>query len=106
MKVRRRLFGKRGSYSKTWVSLLLLLTLLFSACGNTVPAFSLPPLEPDSLPVTADPMENPDAEVRGVWIASVYNINYPSRPGLRAEELAAELDDILSTCLDTGLNAV
>ena len=106
MKVRRRLFGKRGSYSKTWVSLLLLLTLLFSACGNTVPAFSLPPLESDSLPVTADPMENPDAEVRGVWIASVYNINYPSRPGLRAEELAAELDDILSTCLDTGLNAV
>nr|MBQ4319895.1 hypothetical protein [Clostridia bacterium] len=28
---------------------------------------------------------NPDSEVRGVWIASVENINYPSKPGLDAD---------------------
>ncbi|MBQ3125856.1 MAG: family 10 glycosylhydrolase [Clostridia bacterium] len=49
---------------------------------------------------------NPDAEVRGVWIASVLNINYPSEPGLSAAKLAAEIDDILANCEKNGFNAV
>ncbi len=45
-------------------------------------------------------------EMRGVWIASVGNINYPSKAGLSEKELKAELDAILDTCVDIGLNTV
>ena len=49
---------------------------------------------------------NPDAEVRGVWIASVLNINFPSEPGLSAVKLAAEIDAILDNCEANNFNAV
>ena len=49
---------------------------------------------------------NPDAEVRGVWIASVMNLHYPSEAGLDALTLAAELDAILDTCEENGFNAI
>lgn len=49
---------------------------------------------------------NPDSEVRGVWIATVNNINFPSQKGLDALSLKRELDDIISTCKKNGINAV
>ena len=49
---------------------------------------------------------HPDAEVRGVWIASVYNIDYPSSADLSAEQLKAEIDAILDTCEKNRLNTV
>ena len=49
---------------------------------------------------------DPDSEVRGVYIATVTNINFPSKPGLSADELRAELDDIIKTTLDANLNAI
>ena len=45
-------------------------------------------------------------EMRGVWIASVININYPSKPGLSEKELKAELDDIVENTIDAGLNSI
>lgn len=51
-------------------------------------------------------LRNPNAEVRGVWIASVGNINFPSEPGLDEETLKAELDDIVKTADKAGLNAI
>ncbi len=45
-------------------------------------------------------------EVRGVYIATVYNINYPSSQSLGTSQLKAELDDILVTCAENGFNAV
>jgi uncharacterized lipoprotein YddW (UPF0748 family) len=47
-----------------------------------------------------------DRELRGVWIATVYNINFPSRPGLPAQEQQAELTGLLDTIEAAGLNAV
>ncbi len=52
------------------------------------------------------PAQSEYAEVRGVYIASVYNINFPSKKNLSADELRAELDDIVATCVDAGLNAI
>ncbi len=46
------------------------------------------------------------AEVRGIFIASACNINYPSKQNLSASELRYELDDIISTCLAANLNAI
>lgn len=47
-----------------------------------------------------------DRELRGVWIASVANINFPSRTGLAPEQLRAELDAIVSLVASVGLNAI
>lgn len=44
--------------------------------------------------------------IRGVYIATVDNINYPSTSALNAYELAAELDDILVTVKEAGFNAI
>ena len=33
---------------------------------------------------------------RALWISSVYNLDYPSRPGLSADRLRAEADDIIA----------
>lgn len=51
-------------------------------------------------------LTNPDSEVRGIWIASVYNINYPSKKGLSAAKLKAELDDIVATAEACSLNTI
>ncbi len=85
----------------------LIFCMLFSSCGTgEVERFTMPVMDGESVGASAEPTENPDTEVRGVWIASVYNINYPSKAGLGAKELASELDDIIATALDTGLNAI
>jgi len=47
-----------------------------------------------------------DNELRGVWIASVGNTNFPSTQGLSADQMKAELDDIVKTCKEANLNAI
>ena len=47
-----------------------------------------------------------DKELRGVWVASVSNINFPSKSGLSADEMKAELDAIVETARSTNLNAI
>lgn len=65
----------------------LLLPLLLLQCVHT-----LPPL--------------PQGEFRGVWVASVRNIDWPSKPGLPTEEQKRELVAILDRMADLGLNGV
>lgn len=45
-------------------------------------------------------------EFRGVWVATVDNIDWPSKPGLPVEQQKAELVRILDTCRELNLNAV
>lgn len=42
----------------------------------------------------------------GVWVASVENIDFPSKCGLPAAELKAELEDIIATAKKAKLNAI
>lgn len=51
-------------------------------------------------------LPNPDSEVRGIYIATVTNINYPSKMGLSVDEQRAELDDIVKTTKEANLNAI
>ncbi len=44
--------------------------------------------------------------LRGVYIATVSNINFPSEPGLSADELANELDTIIENVKKAKLNAI
>src|SRR2546423_7787018 len=45
-------------------------------------------------------------EFRGVWVATVENINWPSRPGLSSDKQKRELIAILDKCVELNLNAV
>lgn len=45
-------------------------------------------------------------ELRGVWIASVYNIDFPSSPGLSSSQQKEELDAIVNNAKKMGLNAI
>ncbi|MCH8977711.1 MAG: family 10 glycosylhydrolase [Armatimonadetes bacterium] len=45
-------------------------------------------------------------EFRGVWIATVRNIDWPTRPGLSNAELKEEMLTILDRCEDNNLNAI
>ena len=45
-------------------------------------------------------------EFRGAWIASVHNINFPSRPGLPVEVQKREMRQLLDAARSVGLNAI
>ncbi len=45
-------------------------------------------------------------EFRGMWVATVANIDWPSRPGLTAARQRAELDSLLDRARKLHLNAV
>ncbi|MBA3467147.1 MAG: family 10 glycosylhydrolase, partial [Gemmatimonadaceae bacterium] len=57
----------------------------------------------------ADSFTTPPAlarELRGVWVASVSNIDWPSKPGLSTADQQRELLTILDRCAELKLNAV
>ena len=45
-------------------------------------------------------------ELRGVYIATVGNLNFPSERGLSDDELLAELDGVVASCVKYGFNTV
>jgi len=47
-----------------------------------------------------------DREFRGVWIATVANIDWPSKPGLSTAQQKAELITLLNRAAELKLNAV
>lgn len=56
-----------------------------------------------------DPGESPvvrKEKLKGVWVGTVSNLDFPSRQGLSADKLKEELDAIVTTCKDAGLNAI
>lgn len=61
---------------------------------------------PDDQSSAQQKLPHPDSEVRGVYIATVMNINYPSKTGLSVDEQRAELDDIVRTTKAANLNAI
>lgn len=53
----------------------------------------------------ADPV-SPKREFRGVWIATVVNIDWPSKPGLSTFEQKQELTNIFDSHQQAGINAI
>src|SRR5258708_4350224 len=78
--------------------------VLAAACART-------PIGPATTPAPA-PRRNPnvvpaiDRELRGLWVATVANIDWPSRPGLTADQQRAELVTLLDRASAAGLNAI
>nr|AKQ02756.1 hypothetical protein [uncultured Gemmatimonadetes bacterium Rifle_16ft_4_minimus_37772] len=76
----------------------LLIAAALTACrdgGPTAPG----PSAPLTVPAIA-------REFRGMWIATVANIDWPSTAGLSVAQQQAELAQLLSVAEQTGLNAV
>ncbi|MFC4032166.1 glycoside hydrolase family 10 protein [Streptomyces polygonati] len=61
---------------------------------------------PDPAPEPAGPHRTRRRELRGMWIASVANTDWPSAPGLPPAEQRRELLDLLDLALERRLNAV
>ncbi len=73
------------------IAVMLALTLAVnSRCASGVPD---------------DRTEDAD-EMRGVWVSTVFGIDFPSSEGLSAERLCAELDAIVENAADIGINAI
>ena len=62
-----------------------------------------PLLAQATAPDSAPPVRR---EFRGVWVASVANIDWPSRPGLSTWEQQEELLHVLNRSVAVGLNAI
>lgn len=71
---------------------VLLLAVSASAAVRYVPANIVPPAA--------------DREFRGAWVATVNNIDWPSKPGLPVQQQQRELIQILDRCQQLKLNVV
>ena len=49
---------------------------------------------------------NSEEEMRGVWVSSVYNLDYPTKKTVSADELKQQANQILDGCEQAGLNTV
>lgn len=79
----------------------LLVVAAISACSNDIdPTAPIGKTPADTMPPQIQ------REMRGLWIATVANIDWPSRTGLTAAQQQAELADILDRATAAGLNAV
>lgn len=58
------------------------------------------------IPTAAQANAAQTEQMRGVWVSSVYNLDYPSQPTVSAETLRAEADTILDNVVRAGLNTV
>src|SRR5258708_34443627 len=47
-----------------------------------------------------------EREMRGLWVATVGNIDWPSKAGLSARQQQAELIDILTRAAGSGMNTI
>jgi len=75
---------------------LFVLTVFDTACGQTP--------SPSVQSVTPPPATR--REFRGVWIATVGNIDWPSEPGLSTRQQQQELVEMLDRAVQLRLNAV
>lgn len=71
---------------------------------------AVPPTPPASVPPpladTGDAPPPAPREFRGVWVATVANIDWPSKPGLPTAQQRAEIDAILDRAQALKLNAI
>ncbi|HYH82973.1 MAG TPA: family 10 glycosylhydrolase [Longimicrobium sp.] len=76
-----------------------LLPVAFAAACSAAPPSAAPRSAADAVPAVR-------REFRGVWIATVANIDWPSRPGLPADSQRAELIGLLDRAAALHLNAI
>ena len=88
----------------SWCAVIVA-TVVFGACSGTESptAPAVPTVPPVVTPLTIPELTR---EFRGLWVATVANIDWPSRTGLTIAAQQAELTAILDLAQKTRLNAV
>ncbi|MEQ1693121.1 MAG: family 10 glycosylhydrolase, partial [Gemmatimonas sp.] len=81
--------------------LLAFAVVFASACAGDSPTAAVIPPPPETLTVPAI-----NREFRGLWVATVANIDWPSRSGLTVAAQQSELLTILDLARSAGLNAI
>src|SRR6185369_2712127 len=76
--------------------LLSVALLMLSFLGHSAVVYQESSVKPPAI----------DREFRGVWIATVANIDWPSKPGLPPAQQKAELISLLNRAADLKLNAI
>src|SRR4051794_22418491 len=64
------------------------------------------PAVPDLQPTSANQPPEAPREFRAVWVATVANIDWPSKPGLPSDQQQKEAIAILDKCVEVNMNAV
>src|SRR5689334_471415 len=81
----------------------MLMRQFFLAAMLLLPGFGCGAVTYQNSSVTPPPVAR---EFRGLWIATVGNIDWPSKPGLPAAQQKAELISILNRAAQLKLNAI
>ena len=94
-----------------WIGIAAILLLAFVIVGGFILMHHLfaPSLDtPETVETKTEEIESvlPDDEIRGVYVASVSNINFPSRRGLPEEQLRKELDAIVENSRRVGFDTI
>ena len=79
--------------------LVLLAALAAAGCRSTPQTAPVPTADPEVVPAIR-------REFRGLWVATVNNIDWPSRPGLPVDQQRAELVTLLDRAQAAHLNAI
>jgi uncharacterized lipoprotein YddW (UPF0748 family) len=89
-----------------------LVRLPFAACALAAACTSTPTSSTAPIPAREQPSADPNVvptvrrEFRGVWVATVGNIDWPSKPGLPADQQRDELVSLLDRAKAAHMNAV
>ncbi|GAB3710151.1 glycoside hydrolase family 10 protein [Nocardiopsis nanhaiensis] len=92
-----------------WAAIAAATTVLLAGCSTKGGDSSADAPEPGGEGLAAPALCEADGdkrEMRGAWLTTVRNIDWPSEPGLSEEEQKAELDEYLDESVEMGLNSV
>ena len=91
--------------SRNYRIVLLALSIAAAACSDNSPTqVIIPPHDSTKTTDSIPPVVS--REMRGLWVATVANIDWPSKIGLTADQQKAELIDILDRAVAAGINTV
>lgn len=88
---------------KIWRNLLLLALLCPVLAYLALPFW---PRTVGSSVAVAAPNVNADVEMRGIWVSTVINLDYPAAPTASEQELKKQADEILDNAAALGFNTV
>ena len=76
------------------------------ACVVSIIAIMIAIIMPTQAFVVAAPNVPASVEMRGLWVTTAYNLDWPSRQRLSNAEMRAETDAILERAAQQGINAI
>lgn len=84
---------------KVKIYVLIFLSVTLFQCTRKLPA-------PQNTPSVKIVSQSPKREMRGVWVATIENIDWPSKKGLSSEAQRNEFSEMISYQADLGFNSV